>query len=347
MNAITTSIADETADDSAWDEFVANNPNGTLYHTRAWQRIAAVAFGHEIYPICARDEQDRICGILPLVRIKSRIFGHFMVSLPYVNYCGALATDTETEVLLMNQACDLGRSLGVSHIEFRDRQLRDKNWAVRTNKVEMIADLAIDEDAQWKALTSKVRAQVRRPGREGAYTRIGRHELLDSFYSVFSHNMRDLGTPVYSRDLFDWMLRELGEQAEIVVVYLNEKPAASGILLHHGNTTEIPSASSLRQFNRFGVNMLLYWECMKRAIERGSCRFDFGRSSVDSGTFHFKKQWGAKPSQLYWHYWLKDGQALPSLNPNNPKYSLAISTWQRLPLWIANRLGPSVSRRLP
>lgn len=347
MIAITTQVLAESAADYDWDDFVAAHPDGTLYHTRAWQRIAARAFGHELYPLCARDAQGRVRGILPLVRICSRLFGHFMVSLPYVNYCGVLADDDAADTQLMDHACELGRSLGVAHIEFRDRRPRASGWPVRTDKVEMILDLADSEDAQWSALTSKVRAQVRRPGREGAVVRTGGSELVADFYRVFAQNMRDLGTPVYPRILFEHITDELGSRAEIAVVYLDESPVAAGLLLHHGTTTEIPSASSLRRCNRLGVNMLLYWTCLKRSIARGAQRFDFGRSSIDSGTFRFKRQWGAEPAPLYWHYWLQDGRALPRLNPDNPKYALAIGVWQRLPLWLANRLGPALSRRLP
>ncbi len=347
MSAITTQVLPDSGADYDWDDFVATHPDGTLYHTRAWQRIAARAFGHELHPLCARDARGRIRGILPLVRLQSRLFGHFMVSLPYVNYCGALTDDDAADAQLMNHACKLGRSLGVTHIEFRDRRPRTTDWPVRTDKAEMILDLADSEDAQWAALTSKVRAQVRRPGREGAVVRSGGSELIDDFYRVFSRNMRDLGTPVYPRTLFERIAEELGSRAEIVVVYLNDAPVAAGMLLHHGLTTEIPSASSLRHCNRLGVNMLLYWSCLQRSIARGARHFDFGRSSIDSGTYRFKRQWGAEPVPLYWHYWLRDGQAPPRLNPDNPKYALAINAWQRLPLWVANRLGPPLSRRLP
>jgi FemAB-related protein (PEP-CTERM system-associated) len=319
-------------DDGEWDRFVNATGDGTVYHTLAWRAVTESALGYEPYYLCARDTSDRIRGILPMARLKSLLFGNFMVSLPYVNYCGSISNDPDVGRQLMQAACELGDRLGVSHVEFRDRAPRADMWPVRVDKVEMALELEATPDAQWGLLKSKLRAQIRRPLREG---------------EVFSRNMRDLGTPVYSRALFAEMTARLGERTDIVTVSVDDTPVAAGMLLHHGLTTEIPSASSLREYNRIGVNMLLYWECLKLAIERGSSRFDFGRSSVDSGTYRFKKQWGAEPHQLYWHYWLRDGQTVPKMNPDNPKYALAINAWRMLPLWLANRLGPHLARLLP
>ena len=334
-------------DDGAWDRFVDANGDGTIYHTLAWRSVVETALGYDPHYLCAQDDTGRIHGILPLVRLKSLVFGNFMVSLPYVNYCGSISTDLDVGRQLMQAACELGDRLGVSHVEFRDRAPRADTWPVRTDKVEMVLELEATPDAQWDRLKSKLRAQIRRPLRAEAQVHIGRDELVPAFYEVFSRNMRDLGTPVYSRALFAEMTARLGERTDIVTVSVDDTPVAAGILLHHGLTTEIPSASSLREYNRIGVNMLLYWECLKLAIERGSSRFDFGRSSVDSGTYRFKKQWGAEPHQLYWHYWLRDGQTVPKMNPDNAKYALAINAWRKLPLWLANRLGPHLARYLP
>jgi FemAB-related protein (PEP-CTERM system-associated) len=237
--------------------------------------------------------------------------------------------------------------LDVSHVEFRDRTPRDGEWPVRTDKAALTLDLAKDAEAQWERLGTKVRAQIKRPGREGASVAVGGCELLKDYYDVFSRNMRDLGTPVYARSFFERILAELRGHADVLIVYLHGRPTAAGLLLHHGASTEIPWASSLREFNKFGVNMLLYWECLKRAIEKGAKTFDFGRSTVDSGPYRFKLQWGATPVQLYWHYWLRAGGALPRLNPANPKYALAINVWRRMPLFLTNAVGPYVVRHLP
>lgn len=329
-----------------WDEFARTVPGGTLYHQLAWRRIFTGEFAWETHYLGARGANG-FEGILPLVRLKSRLFGDFLVSLPYVNYGGVVARNETADRLLLAAAVELAGSLGVSHLELRELRPRDTAWPVRTDKVIMQSTLAASAEEHWAQLPAKLRSQVRRPQKDGATARIGGAELLPRFYAVFARNMRDLGTPVYGRSFFATIARELPEHMDVVVADLNGEPVAAGILLHHGGRTEIPWASSLRSANRLGVNMLMYWESLKRAISRGSTVFDFGRSTRDSGTYRFKRQWGAEPVPTYWHYWLPDGGPLPRLNPSNPKYAMAIAAWQRLPLWLANGLGPHIVRNLP
>ncbi|MEO8443854.1 MAG: FemAB family XrtA/PEP-CTERM system-associated protein [Gammaproteobacteria bacterium] len=331
---------------AAWDAFAHSAPGATLYHQTAWQRIFALEFGWDTHYLEARG-QEGLEGILPLVRLRSRLFGDFLVSLPYVNYGGVVAQTEAADRLLTEAAVDLAGSLGVSHMELRELRPRAATWPARTDKVGMQATLAGTEEAHWSTLPSKLRSQIRRPQKAGATTRIGGAELLPAFYAVFARNMRDLGTPVYARSFFTTVARELPEFVDVVIVELAGKPVAAGFLIHFAGRTEIPWASSLRSVNRLGVNMLLYWACLQRAIERGSTVFDFGRSTVDSGTYQFKRQWGAEPVPHYWHYWLRGGGELPRLNPSNPKFALAIAAWQRLPLWLANGLGPHIVRNLP
>jgi FemAB-related protein (PEP-CTERM system-associated) len=211
----------------------------------------------------------------------------------------------------------------------------------------MRLELAPTVDEQWNCFDSKLRAQVRRSEKEGATIRVGSADKLRDFYKIFSRNMRDLGTPVYSRSFFERVVEHLRESVEIVIVYFGEIPGAAAFLIHYDGRTEIPWASSNRIFNPLGVNMLLYWSCIRRAIQRGSNVFDFGRSSKDSGTFRFKKQWGARPIPMYWHYWLESGKAIPSLRPDNPDFAIAIQLWRKLPLPVANAVGPLIVKHLP
>ncbi len=304
------------------------------------------SFGCDAHYLAAWSE-DRLVGALPLVRLKSRLFGDFLVSIPYVNFGGALAASDAVDEQLLKAACTLGAELGVEHIEFRERRPRASSWPARTDKLAMQLALTEDVDSQWSGLRAKLRAQIRRPRREGASVVRGGAELVNDFYTVFATKMRDLGTPVYSREFFARILDALGEQAEIVLVKVNEAVAAACLLTHFRGVTEIPWASSRREFDRVGANMLLYWAAIESAHARGSSVFDFGRSSKDSGTYRFKKQWGSEPVPLFWHYWLPAGRSLPGLNPDNPKYALAIRAWRRLPLPVANWLGPRLVRHLP
>jgi FemAB-related protein (PEP-CTERM system-associated) len=164
---------------------------------------------------------------------------------------------------------------------------------------------------------------------------------------VFARNMRDLGTPVYDMRFFEEVCRTFPDQTRVLVVRSAGQPVAASIVHWLGTTMQVPWASALRESNPLSANVFLYWQMLKLAIERGATTFDFGRSTVDSGTFRFKQQWGAQPQQLHWHYWMRSGGAPPMLNPSNPKYRLAVAGWQRLPLAIANRLGPMLVRNLP
>ncbi len=336
----------DSAAAGAWDDFARTVPGGTLYHQTAWRRIFAGVFGWDTHYLEARGPAG-LEGLLPLVRLRSRLFGDFLVSLPYVNYGGVVARSEAADRLLCAAAVQLADQLGVSHMELRELQPRGTDWPARTDKVGMRARLESSEEEQWRKLPSKLRSQVRRPQKEGATARIGGAELLPAFYAVFARNMRDLGTPVYGRSFFSAVARELQEHVDVAIVELQGTPVAAGLLIHSGGRTEIPWASSLRSANHLGVNMLLYWASLRRAIERGSTIFDFGRSTRDSGTYQFKRQWGAEPVPSYWHYWLRSGGDLPRLNPSNPKFAMAIAAWQRLPLWLANGLGPHIVRNLP
>jgi FemAB-related protein (PEP-CTERM system-associated) len=180
------------------------------------------------------------------------------------------------------------------------------------------------------------------------YASLGKEEYLDSFYDIFSTNMRDLGTPVYGKKFFRNILREFPTSTWICTVRTKEdKAVASGFLVGFKKRLEIPWASSLRSHNSSSPNMLLYWTSLKFACENGYDTFDFGRSTPGEGTYKFKEQWGAKPVQLFWHYWLRSGGPLPELNPHNPKYKMAIKIWQKLPLSVTNLIGPAIVRNLP
>jgi FemAB-related protein (PEP-CTERM system-associated) len=347
----------ELVDDShaeRWDEFVRTRPDATGYHRYAWRNIIRGVFRRETFYLAALASgqagsagRAAILGVLPMVRLKSFVVGDLLLSLPYFTYGGVLAVEPAIRDGLVRAACELARCLGVSHLELRHSSNLCPDLPVRTDKVSMVLELPDSPDTLNGLLPGKVRTQIKRPKREGVSVVNGAEELIDEFYTVFSTNMRDLGTPVYPRAFFAAVLREFPTDSRLFVVRHQNVPVAAGLVLGHGANMEIPWASSLRRANALGVNMLLYWTVLEYACSRGYGRFDFGRSTLDSGTFRFKRQWGAKPEQLYWHYWLRDGGSPPVLNHSNPKYHAAVAAWQRLPLFIANRIGPLIARNLP
>ncbi len=334
-------------DSSLWDEYVKSNKAASIYHLSTWAGITEKIFGHKTYYLYSVDKYHCVTGVLPLVRLRSLLFGDFMVSIPFYNYGGVLGNCYEIENDLVQYACNMANEMRLSHIEFRHTKEYGSKWQVRTDKVVMELMLPDSSDDLWKGFKPKLRAQIRKPTKEGAYVESGGIGLLDDFYRVFAENMRDLGTPVYPKKFFKEILLEFPHQAFLMAVSYRGNPVAAAFLLGYRDRLEIPWASSLRKYNSLGVNMLLYWEVLQKAIEKGYKVFDFGRSTIDAGTYRFKKQWGAQPRQLYWHYCVNENCAMPNITPNNPKYKLAISIWQRLPLPVANFLGPRIVKYLP
>ena len=345
-NLLIRQVTEEMA--PSWNEFVASHERATIYHRFELLGLLSRLFGHQTRGFTAVDESGVVVGILPVVRLKSLLFGDFMVSMPYFNYGGAIADSLSIEAALMRRVAEYASQHGVAHVEFRDEIERDASWCLRTDKVTMELALPDNPGRLLSSFGSKLRSQIRRPTKEGATALVGGVELVDQFYHVFSRNMRDLGTPVYSRLFFDQLLQQFPDETSIHVVQYEGRPVACGLTIRNRpGVTEIPWASSLREYNRISANMLLYWSVLERAVEEGQSRFDFGRCTRDTGTYRFKKQWGAVERGLNWHYWLSSPDKMPALNPANPKFQLAISIWKQLPLWVTNRLGPVLVRNLP
>ncbi|MEN8162136.1 MAG: FemAB family XrtA/PEP-CTERM system-associated protein [Myxococcota bacterium] len=334
-------------DEPLWDAFVHAHPGASIYHLAGWRHLIADVFGHPAHYLMARDEQGTVTGVLPVVRIQSRLFGHYMVSLPYFTYGGPLGVDEATERELMHAAGALAGELGAGHVEFRGFEPREPAWATRTDKVTLHRPLAEDEDGLRKSLSRARRRQVKKAQDGESEVQIGGAALLDDFYTVFAENMRDLGTPVYDRRFFAAMLERFPDATRIVSVRREGRPAGAAFLVGFRDRLEVPWVSTRRSMNAHFVNTLLYWEQLRFAVSEGYRVFDFGRSSLDSGTYAFKRQWGAEPVQLHWQYWLAPGRGMPGLTPSSPKFRLAVRAWQHLPLLVANRLGPRIVKDLP
>ncbi|MBE0669595.1 MAG: FemAB family PEP-CTERM system-associated protein [Anaerolineales bacterium] len=329
------------------DAYVWNQEKANLYHDSRWGRIAEECFGHKYYVLLSENARGDIRGMLPLVHIKSWIFGNFLVSMPYFNYGGVCADDEPTQERLIEEAVRLARDLKAQHIEFRQENSLNNGFPEKTHKVSMRLGLPASPDELWKSFPSKLRTQIKVPQKSGMTVKIGRRDELESFYTVFSHNMRHLGTPVYPKGFFAGILRSFPENTWICSVYAGNAPVASGFLAGFRNRLEIPWASSIRTYNRLSPNMLLYWSCLKTACEKGFTVFDFGRSTAGESTYRFKEQWGAMPSPMVWSYWVRADGKMPDLTPGNPKYQFAIDLWKRLPLAVTRTLGPRIVKNIP
>lgn len=333
---------------SGWDSFLRCRGYDGFHLRSEWATVFRIALKHEPHFVWAT-AQGRIVGVLPLMLVAGPFFGRFLASQPYLNTGGVLAESDGIARLLIDRAVDLADQLDVKHLELRHEQHVEhpRMNATAEEKVHMRLELPLTTEQLWDGLKSKVRSQIRKPldNPELTYD-FGRKEQLDSFYQIFSRNMRDLGTPVFPRALFACMLDEFRDAAEICTVRLRGNPVASGFLLHGPGTTLIPSASALREHNKTSCNMLMYWHMLERAVERGQTVFDFGRSSVDAGTYRFKKQWGSAEYPAIWQYYSRRG-SVTDARPHSGRYDKMIAAWQRLPVWLTRIMGPMIVRGIP
>jgi FemAB-related protein (PEP-CTERM system-associated) len=327
-----------------WDSFIERQIGWTHFHRYGWRRVIGRSFGHESHYFMARDGGGALRAVLPLVHVRSRIFGNFLVSMPFLNYGGPIGEDAAQRCLVA-EAVALARRKKVDLLELRCRGERDLELHASQRKITVVLDLSSAGSArQFKAFDSKLRSQIRRPEKEGVAVQFG-PEQLDAFYTVFARNMRDLGTPVMPRSFFRHAQDEFGESMWIGAAYHERHPVAAACGFQWGSEFELTWASSLRSHSRMAPNMILYWRFIERASEAGLAHFNFGRCSPGSGTHRFKKQWGSRDEQLFWYQDSRRG-GMTTPSPEGA-YSLGPRVWRHLPLSVANALGPLIVRGIP
>jgi len=329
-----------------WDAYVDAHPAASAYHAWRWRLVFERAFGHEPVWLAAR-RGDAVAGVLPTVVFRSWLFGRFMVSLPFVNYGGVLADDADAARELLAAARQEARERKCAHLELRHVARYFPDLPVKQHKVAMTLALPASADEAWNRIDRKARNQVRKAQKSNLDVVWGGRELLPSFYRVFAVNMRDLGTPVYSRRFFEQVMDVFPERAAVALVRHEGRAVAGAITVRYRDRVEVPWASSLREFRASCPNNLLYWAVIERAIADGCGTLDFGRSTPGEGTYEFKRQWGAEPSPLFWEYVLDAGREVPDVTPANPRFGAAIALWKRLPLPVTTVVGPSIVRSIP
>ncbi len=302
--------------------------------------------GHRpIYLIALRDGQ--VTGILPLFCVQTWWRSRYLISLPWIDYGGVCADDPESADMLVSEARLRSESARVEFMELRSVEEKVAKLVARTDKVTFLLKLQPDAEVLWKSFDAKLRNLIRKSRRFGLAAQFGGEELLREFYKVFSRNMRDLGTPVWGIRFFESILRTFQDRARIVLVKKQGQSIAGGLVLYFKDRVYVPSASAYRSSLRYAPNYCLYWSCIEKGCREGYQYFDFGRSSRHSNTFRFKKQWVAEPTQLTWQYYLCRAKKVPAISPENPKYRLMIGLWRKLPVTVANILGPRVIRNFP
>ena len=329
-----------------WDAYVTSAPEASNYHRWHWRNAIEETFGHKAYYFNAV-ANGSITGVLPLVHIKSRIFGHFLVSVPFSSYGGVLATTPDVAASLTASAEELAREVGAQHVELRQGNELSTAWTSLAPKVSMEVELPGTVQELSERLSPKMRKRIRFARKNGLEPEWGGPEALSYFYPVFATNMRNLGTPVYPRSWFENICRNFPEQVRILTLLEQGKPVASAFVSIFRDTVELPWAATLPDSREKFSPLLLYWTLLEWALENGYRRVDLGRCTPGSGNHDFKKRWVCNEKPLHWYYWLAPGAAVPQLRPDNPRYRMATQIWKHLPLAVANLLGPRIVRSIP
>jgi serine/alanine adding enzyme len=331
---------------AAWDKFVDNSFSSAISHLWGWKNVMEKGLGHRPIYLMARDG-ERVVGILPLALVRTWWNARYLISLPWIDYGGICADNVEIIQSLNSRAAEIARENKAAFVEHRTLYSYNLNLPLRQDKVTFRLNLNPDFNVLWNGFDAKLRNQIRKAEKSCLTTELGGLDLLPHFYKIFQWKMHDLGTPVWGYKFFETILKEFPDAARIILVKYENKAIGGGLVLSFKKMLYVPSASSYNEYLKLCPNHALYWNVIKMGCEQGYEQFDFGRSTWNAATFNFKKQWAGEPIQLNWQYVLVGQNELPSINPDNPKYKLFINAWRKLPLSVANYLGPKVIRNFP
>ena len=331
-------------EEGAWDGYVTEHPAATMFHRAGWRRVIARTYGHRTHYLLAR-RGGSLCGVLPLVEVRSPLFGHSMVSVGFFVYGGIVANDGEAEVALAGAALELGRSCGVGYVELRSLTPLLSDWITKDDLYATFRQpLEVAEAAALARIPRKKRADVRKSLNSGLVVDVTTD--TNRFYDIYAQSVHNLGTPVFPRRLIHTIRAEFGPVCELSLVRKDNEPLAAllsfyfrdEVLPYFGGA--LPAARPLHAYD------LLYWSLMRRAVGQGASTMDFGRSKRGTGAFAYKTYWGFEPTPLAYQFKLMKSARLPEVNPLNPKYRQMVAMWRRLPLGVANRLGPMLARQI-
>jgi len=329
-----------------WDGFVSAHAQCVNYHRWAWKRVIEQAFGWRTFYLMAQ-ENEQVRGVLPLIWLKSPLFGSLLCSVPFFSEGGIVAENQETREQLLVEAVALAGKLGVQYLELRHAAALGLDLRSKTDKVTLVCDVDRDPEKIMQSLTTKMRTNVRRSLKSELKAEFGGAEFLDDFYEIFAVKMRDLGTPVYGKKFFERILANFPNDSYVCRITHGGKTVSAAFLTGYRGNIEANWSASASDALGLRPNVFLFWNLLCFAGSQGYKTFDFGRSSAGSGTYNFKLQWNTRVIQLHWDYWTPSGQEVPELNPRNPRYRTAISIWRKLPLSVTKLVGPRLSRCLP
>ncbi|MFO1217485.1 MAG: FemAB family XrtA/PEP-CTERM system-associated protein [Burkholderiaceae bacterium] len=344
MTTIRRLVSTDTATAARWDAFVLSNVDATFFHRAGWQGILERVFGHATHYLYA-EREGNVVGVLPLAEVKSLLFGHALVSLPFAVYAGVVAADEGVATELEAAADEMGRKLGAQHLELRQLSRQHADWPRQVVYVTFRKPLLADDEANMLAIPRKQRAMVRKGINNGLIAEMD--EGVDRFFALYADNVHRHGTPAMPKRYFAELLRVFGRDCSVLTVTSTQGKPLSSVLSFYFRDEILPYyAGDDVAARELAANDFKYWALMRHASARSIRLFDYGRSKVGTGPFAFKKNWGFEPQTLHYEYRLYKRDRVPSNNPSNPKYRLMIEAWRRLPLPVANWLGPHVVRGL-
>ncbi len=337
----------QSENQTLWDQYVLSHPDGSVFHLNLWKKSIENSFSHQSYDLIAFDAADnqKIVGILPLTQIKSKLFGHYLVSIPFAELGGVIADTIAIGAALIQRAINIATELQCDYLELKNRQpaatLLTKDLYYNFSK-EILPEL----DDNLLAIPRKSRAAVRKGIKSGLTATFG-IDQFEVFYELMAHSYHSLGTPIFAKKFFNNFLVSFGEQADLLVIKTADGVPISTVLTLYFKDRVMPYyAGSLPGYRNLCPNDFMYWELLKHGWERGYKVFDLGRSKIDTGSFSFKKHWGFDQHPLAYQYQLVKAQELPNLSPANPKYAKKIEMWRKMPFAFTKIIGPPLAKYL-
>ena len=334
----------EREDRARWEAFVERSREACFSHRIGWRELIEGCFGHRTHYLLAERAGDLV-GVLPLAEVRSLIFGHALISLPFFHVAGVAADDDEAAQALQSSAQALGRLIGVGHLELRNPAPRAPLWPRQELYAGFRKQLSTDVEANLQAIPRKQRAMLRKGTKNGLTSEIDAG--VERFFPLYAEAMHRHGTPPLPRKYFEALREVFGTAAQVLTVVDANGRAVSSVLSYYFKDEVIPYYAGERvEARELAANDFKYWELMRRACERGARVFDYGRSKQGSGSYEFKRNWGFEPKPLAYEYCLYKCSGVPENNPLNPKYRALIGLWRRLPLSVVNFVGPHLAKAL-
>jgi FemAB-related protein (PEP-CTERM system-associated) len=333
-------------DAACWDEFVTRHPQGSFFQLTGWKRVIEKTFGYRPCYFLA-ERAGEITGIAPLFSISNWLIGNCLMSVPLGVYAGICAADEKSRESLLDLAKNESVLRGVDYLELRNRNGPiDRGFHHNSLYTTFTTSLEPNFDTNLKRLPRDTRYMIRKGEKAGLRIERGNHQL-DAFYRLFAQSMHRHGTPVFPHALFANLEAEFGPAMDVMMVYRGSE-AVSGVISFFFRDAVLPYyAGAGPDATKTAANNFMYWELMKYAVQRGCRTFDFGRSKKGTGSYAFKTQWNMTAELLNYEVFLVRRKTIPNFSPVNSKFERATRVWRRLPLWMANAMGPHVVRWLP